>query len=161
MRHRWVFVSLLVSPCAFADYGAGAVRLHCSNDSEDVEIEAFVAWDSGQTPYPEYDVDKIGDTVILRRSQNEYFLSGDDNPVTQECSHAGRLIRVTLYQRRFTVFEPGRLLNEFRLPDMWFGTVRYLLRSSLPNKWEECVGTRGMSTRDFLCRPFDPAQPMD
>jgi hypothetical protein len=162
VRYLLALIGLLALSPALADYGTPGVRLSCSNESDDVEIEAFIAWDGGNTPYPEYDVDKIGEVVVLRRKQNEYFLSPDDtNPVTQECSHAGRLIRVTIYQGQLTVSEPGRLVNEFRIRNVWVGVARYLLRSPTPNKWEECIGTARIPTRDFLCRPFNPAKPID
>ena len=153
----------MVAAHAFADEGIGVVRVYCANDSDEIEIETFVTWDAG-TPYAEVDIDKIGDVLILRKGSDgssEYFLIGDNNPVTQECGHSGRRVRVTLDQGRVTVFEPGRLVNEIRLPQMWVGNVRYLLRSPLSNKWEECVGNHAISTRGFLCRPFDPKSPMD
>jgi hypothetical protein len=146
---------------ATADVGVRALRLACPAGSDHVEIEPFIAWDQGNSPYPQFGAEQATDAAILQ-DQDTWFYAFDQRNQEQiitSCRSKTRLLRIFVSnQREITVTEGGRtVVDAVTVGDVWDNwDARYFWRSTRSGEWEECYGVKADAVR---CEAFDRAHP--
>lgn len=163
LRFAILLAAGLTSVAALADHGVSAVRVRCSTESNRIEIEPFIAWDRGNSPYPQFGAEEASATPVLV-SGDEQFYSMPEGQQTlyTECTTRTRVLRIFVtVEQEITVVEGGRAIIEaLTLGDAWNSTrAIYILRSSQPNAWEECYGPRSAGYGQLKCVPFDGTKP--
>jgi len=149
---------------AAADTGVRALRIACPEDSNRVEIEPFIAWGDGNSPYKQFGPEEATSPGILHDHDDWFYSLGIDNQesIYTECRTKTRLLRIFVTnQREITVTERGRaVIDALPVGDTWDNwDAIYVLRSVEPNVWNECYGRKSAARERMRCARFDPARP--
>lgn len=147
-----------------ADTGVRALRIACTAESDRVEIEPFIAWGDGNSPYPQFGAEQATTPGILHDNGTWFYSLGIENQdsIYAICKSKSRLLRVFVTnQREITVTERGRaVIDALPVGDTWDNwDAIYLLRSEEPNVWDECYTRKSEGYKRLRCAGLDPARP--
>lgn len=147
-----------------ADDGVRALRLACPHTSDTVEIEPFIAWANGQSPYRRFGAEEADAIGVLQDGANGFYSVDDRNQniLHADCRSKGRILRVFITnQRELTVTEDGRaVIDAVAVGDTWSNWAAiYLWRSSRAGEWQACYGHKTEGYEGLRCEPFDPEHP--
>ena len=162
-----VFVLTVISAATSfvaADTGLRALRIACSGDSNRVEIEPFIAWGDGNSPYAKFGREEAASAGILHDNDDWFYSFEIENRegIYAVCQSKTRLLRIFVTdQREITVTERGSaVIDALPMGDTWDNwDAIYVLRSNEPNVWNECYGRRSAGREHLRCARFDPSKP--
>ena len=157
-----VIAAGLLPHLAVADVGVRALRVHCS-ESDRIEIEPFIAWDRGNSPYSQFGAEQASSLPVLVSGAEQFYPMPEDREgIYTECTTKTRVLRIFVTtQQEITIVERGRAIAEaLTLGDAWDNwPAIYILRSSHAGTWEECYGPKSAGYENLKCVRFDLAKP--
>lgn len=154
----------LIPVAALPDTGVRALRIGCSTSTDSIEIEPFIAWGDGDSPYPKFQAEDATKQSTVVDGSNWFYAFGIDDRefIYAQCNSKTRVLRVFVTnQREITVTEQGRaIIDALPVGDTWENwDAIYVLRSPTSGTWNECYGGKGAGYERLRCARFDSGNP--
>lgn len=157
---KWTLTTMLVMAfflsSAFADWEISSLRVTCNSANGEFYIEPFVAWNDGNSRYPEFSGEIASAHNKLRRGYDTFY-AFDKKTLTrgiqQTCKAKNRVIHVQVKNGKLTITEDKtKIVDGLGVTEYRFLDSVYILKSSTKGIWKEC--RRESKNGTVSCLPY-------
>ncbi len=142
---------------AMADWGVKSLRIGCNTVTDTIHVEPFIAWNDGNSRYPEFGAETADTNKKLVSGSDTFYAPGknDSTPnVDTKCKTKTRGVRIIIKGRELTLIENGAAVVEhLMIGNVWdFSGPVYALTSSTKGAWNEC--NHESEDGSLICSPI-------